>query len=177
MEKAPNWARLRWRWKFSPSGEKWGEKREQERGISFFHFFHLFRQSPPLKIFKFKMQPLHPPSHHEHHTTVLPTRHPTRWSWFFCDRMSLIRMISSHGYQNCLSPPTSKPSCDRYTQPPKIKPTPPCSPDDALHAHMSIMGIEADFPIFFFFFFFPFIDWSSCGAGQRGPLTTRHKNW
>jgi len=33
---APNWARLRWRWKFSPSGEKsGGKKREQE-------FFSLF---------------------------------------------------------------------------------------------------------------------------------------
>jgi len=51
------------------------------------HFFHLFRQSPP-KIFKFKMQPLHSPSHHEHHTTVLLTLHPTRWCRFYCDRIS-----------------------------------------------------------------------------------------
>jgi len=65
-----------------------------------------------------------------------------------------MRMISFHGYQNCLAPPTSKPSCDRYTQPPKIKPTPPFSPDDALHAQMSIMAIEADFQIRKFFFFF-----------------------
>jgi len=50
----------------------------------FFHFFHLFRQSPP-KIFKSKMQPLHSPSHHEHHNIVLPTRYPTRWCWFYCD--------------------------------------------------------------------------------------------
>jgi len=39
-------------------------------------------------------------------------------------------MISFDGY------PTSKPSCDRYSQPPKIKPTPPCSSDDVLHAHI-----------------------------------------
>ena len=82
------------------------------------------------------MQPLYSPSHHEHHTIVFPTRYPTWWCWFYCDRMSLIRMISYHGYQNYLPPPTSKPSCDRYSQPPKIKPTPPCSPDDALPAHI-----------------------------------------
>ena len=45
-------------------------------------------------------------------------------------------MISYHGYQNYLAPPTSEPSRDRYIQPPKIKPTSPCSPDDVLHAHI-----------------------------------------
>jgi len=59
----------------------------------------------------------------------------------------LIRKISSHGYQNYLAPPTSEPSRDRYIQPSKIKPTPPCSPNNALPAHTSIMAIEADFPI------------------------------
>ena len=81
----------------------------------------------------------HPPNH-EHHTSVLPTLHPTLWCWFYCDWMSLIGMISFHGYQNLSSPPTSKPSCDRYTRPPKRKPTPPCSPDDVLPAHMNIMA-------------------------------------
>jgi len=60
------------------------------------------------------MRPLHSPSHHVHYTIELLTRNPT----------------------HCLSPPTSKPSCDRYRQPPKIKPTPLFSPDDALHAHI-----------------------------------------
>ena len=126
----------------------WDVRKEKEKShiLSFFTFF-TFLGNPPLKISKSKLWPLHSPSHHEHHTTVLLTQHPTWWRWFYCDWMSLIRMISYHGYQNCLSPPTSKPSCDRYSQPPKIKPTPPCSPDDALHAHMNIMAIEADFPI------------------------------
>jgi len=53
-----------------------------------------------------------------------------------------------------IAPPTSKPSCDRYSQPPRIKPTPPCSPDDALHSHINIVAIEADFPIRKFFFVF-----------------------
>ena len=35
---------------------------------------------------------------------------------------------------------SSKPSCDRYSQPPEIKPTPPCSPDDVPHAHVNIMA-------------------------------------
>jgi len=117
---------------------KWRRKGEVTFFL-FFHFFHLFRQSPP-KIFESKFQPLHSPSHHEHHTIVPPTQHPTHWWSFYWNWKSLIRMISLHGYQNYLPPPTSKPSCDRYTQPPKIKPTPPCSPDDALHAHISIMA-------------------------------------
>ena len=138
-EKAPNWARLRWRWKFSPSGEKSGGKKENRKEEFLFFTFFTFLGNPLLKIFKFKMQPLHPPSHHEHHTTVLLTRCPTQWWWFYWDWMSLMG-ISFHGHQNCLSPPTSKPSYDCYTQPPEIKPTPPCSPDSALHAHMSIIA-------------------------------------
>ena len=113
-----------------------------ERIFFFKKTFFTFLGNPPLKIFKSKMQPLHSPSHHEHHTTVLPAQCPTQWWWFYCDWMSLVRMISSHGYRNynCLPPPTSKPSCDRYTQPPQRKPTPPCSPDDALQARISIMA-------------------------------------
>ena len=65
--------------------------------------FFTFLGNPPLKIFKSELWPLHSPSHHEHPTTVLPTGWPTRWCWFYCDWMSLIRMISYHGYQNCLS--------------------------------------------------------------------------
>jgi len=40
-----------------------GGKREQERGISFFHFFHLFRQSPPknLQIQNAAVTPALPP--------------------------------------------------------------------------------------------------------------------
>jgi len=56
---------------------------------------------------------------------------------------------------NYLAPPSSKPSCDRYTQLPKIKPTPLCSPDDVLHAHISIMASEADFKIGQTIFYFP----------------------
>ena len=130
----------------------WGGEGRWKKQATFLSFF-TFRHSPQ-KIFKFKMWPLHSPSHHKHHTSVLPTLHPTLWCWFYCDWMSLIGMISFHGYQNLSSPPTSKPSCDRYTQPPKIKPTPSSSPDDALPAHMNIGAIWAVFPIRKFFFFF-----------------------
>ena len=81
---------------------KWEmEVKGKSHSFLFFSLFHLFRQSP-LKIFKSKLQPLHPPSHREHHTTVLLTRCPTRWWGFYLDWMSLIRMISYHGYQNYL---------------------------------------------------------------------------
>ena len=58
-----------------------------KRKVTFFLFFTFFTflGNPPLKIFKSKMQPLHSPSHHEHHNIVLPTRYPTRWCWFYCD--------------------------------------------------------------------------------------------
>ena len=95
----------RWRWKFSPSGEKSGGKKENRKEEFLFFTFFTFLRNPPLKIFKFKMQP---PSHHEHHTTVLLTRCPTQWWWFYWDWMSLIRMISFHGYQNSLSPTNFK---------------------------------------------------------------------
>jgi len=116
------------------------EEKGGERKVTFFfsHFFHLFRQFPPLK----SPNPncgryTHPPTMII--TPLCSTPHPTWWWWFYWDWVSLIRMISYHGYQKLSAPPTSKPSCDRYTQPPKIKPTPPCSPDNALQAHMSIM--------------------------------------
>jgi len=61
--------------------------------------FFTFLGNLPLKIFKSKLQPLNSPSHHEHHTAVLLTLHPTRWRWFYCDWKSWMRMISYHGYQ------------------------------------------------------------------------------
>ena len=127
---------------WSQLGFEWEIEAKGKRKVTFLSFFSLFTflGYPPQKIFKSKLQPLHPPSHHNHPTTVLPTRHPTWWWCFDCDRMSSIRMISYHGNQNYLPSPTSKTSCDRYSQPPKIKPTPPCSPDDALPARMSIMA-------------------------------------
>ena len=108
---------------WSQLGFEWEIEAKGKRKVTFLSFFSLFTflGYPPLKIFKSKLQPLHPPSHHNHPTTVLPTRHPTWWWCFDCDRMSSIRMISYHGNQNYLPSPTSKTSCDRYTQPPKIK--------------------------------------------------------
>jgi len=61
-------------------------QRERGKSHSFLFFtFFTFLGNLYLKISESKMQPLHPPSHHEHDTIVLPTQHPTRWCWFYWD--------------------------------------------------------------------------------------------
>ena len=50
-EKAPNWARLRWRWKFSPSSEKVrGKKENRKEEFLFFTFFTFLGNPPPKNL-------------------------------------------------------------------------------------------------------------------------------
>ena len=95
-----------------------------------------FLHSPP-KIFKSS----HTAPPHTMKSTPLCSSFNTRNSGgvFRCDLDEVEfdrNNWCNHGYQNFLP----KPSSDRYTQAPKIKPTPPCSPDDVLPAHMNIMA-------------------------------------
>ena len=139
-EKAPNWARLRWRWKFSPSGEKSGGKKENRKEEFLFFTFFTFLGNPPPKNLQIQNAAITPalppwtPHHCAPHTMPYTVVVVLLWLDEFDenDWLPWIPKLSAS--------PTSKPSCDRYTQPPKIKPTPPCSPDDVLHAYMNIMA-------------------------------------